>query len=140
MALNARFVLYVVSLVLILVTLFLWTQSTLSSDAPQITVSSDPIMQQAQRNLIDMHELMHKMQQTQEPDKRRELMHEHMRILEEQLRMMQGMIQGICGMAPVGEDEDEVPTRGVVNRPATGSSYKTAAGFSEMPACRRSNK
>ena len=140
MALNARFVLYVVSLVLILVTLFLWAQSTLSSDAPQIGVSSDPIMQQAQRNLIDMHELMHKLQQTQEPDKRRELMHEHMRILEEQLRMMQGMIQGICGMAPVGKDEDEVTIRGVVNRPAAGSSYKTAAGFSEMPTCWRSNK
>ena len=140
MALNARFVLYVVSLVMILVTFFLWAQSTLSSDASQIVVSSDPIMQQVQRNLIDMHELMHKMQQTQEPDKRRELMHEHMRILEEQLRMMQGMIQGICGMAPVGKDEDEVTTRDVINRPAIGSSYKTSAGFSEMPACRRSNK
>jgi len=68
-------------------------------------------MQQAQKNLFSLHELMHEIEDTPDPDKRRELTQEHMRIMQEQVQVMQGMIQGICGMGPVGQDNAELTRR-----------------------------
>jgi len=119
MALNARLILIVGFLVAMLIAFFVWAESTLPPASPPATLSSDsvtqqaqdPIMQQAQKNLFSLHELMHKIQETQDPDKRRELTQEHMRTMQEQMRVMQGMIQGICGMGPVGQDDAEVTRR-----------------------------
>ncbi len=111
MVLNARVVLFMVFFILMLAVIFVWAESIAQSAPPAASPpgapAADPLMQQAQKNLFTMHELMHKIQSTQDADKRRELVQEHMQIMQEQLRMMQGMIQGICGMGPIGKDEDD---------------------------------
>jgi hypothetical protein len=121
MPFNARLILVTGFFVTMLIAFFVWAESTLQPGSSPATLSSepimytqlgqDPIMQQAQKNLFSLHELMHQIADTQDPDKRRELTQEHMRIMQEQMRVMQGMIQGICGMGPVGQDDPELTRR-----------------------------
>ncbi|HLQ25686.1 MAG TPA: hypothetical protein VK138_07330 [Acidiferrobacterales bacterium] len=111
MVLNARLILFAGFFVAALIAFFVWAESTLPPGSSPMTLPTDPMMQQAQQNLISMHELMHKIQETQDPAKLRELTQEHMRIMQEQMRMMQEMVQGICGMGPVGQDKGELTRR-----------------------------
>ena len=124
MALNVRLILITGFLITMLIAFFVWAESTLPPASSPATLfpatlssdsvaqlAQDPIMQQAQKNLFSLHELMHQIQETQDADKRRELTQEHMRIMQEQMRAMQGMIQGICGMGPVGQDDAELTRR-----------------------------
>src|SRR5229473_337571 len=111
MVFNARLILFTGVFVAMLIAFFVWAESTLPRESSPMTLPSHPVMEQAQQNLISMHELMHKIQETQDPAKRRELTQEHMRIMQEQLRMMREMVLGICGMGPVGQDEGELTRR-----------------------------
>lgn len=51
-------------------------------------------MAMMQENMMKMHDLMHRIRDSQDPKERDKLMQEHMQIMQENMKMMQGMMGG----------------------------------------------
>lgn len=67
--------------------------------------SAGAVSPQMQENMMKMHDLMHKIRDTQDPQERGKLMQEHMQMMQEHMKTMGGMMGGgMMGPGMMGGD------------------------------------